>query len=232
MTPKKDLRRCSACGKIYQHTPIIFDGKDLNESCTMCDECYEKSISLENDKMRKQAAIRVWVKSIGDEYRDTDMRHKNFPMQIYKLGKDFLRNRDLPFFGMISGSGLGKSRVSAMLAKLLIWNGEHVTWVSSFALQEAAQDRFDSALGADAKSSIANWRKCRNLVLDDLGNVKPSEVVASLLYSILEERSNYRRLTIWSANETPEQMLLGSVTETARARVISRLVGYSRIVNF
>jgi DNA replication protein DnaC len=118
-----------------------------------------------------------------------------------------------------------------MLAKKLIWMGQRVTWVNSSELQITAQTLFDKAKGNASREKISAWVSAKNLVIDDIGNLKATEAVVSALYSILEPRSNSHKLTIWTSNEQEDQMLLGdSISDIARSRVISRISGNSQII--
>lgn len=224
---------CSHCGITYDYTPAFLWGVDMLAHCTTCNDCSQKLEKKHEEEARIEAARQRWERSIPDEYRRTDIAHANFPKEIFQIGKEFLKDSSKPFLGLVSESGKGKSRVSAMLAKKLIWAGQHFTWVNSAALQAAAQNQFDGELSTTSKLSIAAWMRTQNLVLDDVGNLKASEAVVSTLYAILEERATMHRRTIWTSNETLDQMLPGDrITHEARSRVVSRLGGYSQILNF
>jgi DNA replication protein DnaC len=226
-------RTCSHCGDTYTHTPVMFGGIDMLAHCNTCDDCSHKLEKEYEEKARIEAAKERWRSAIPDEYRLTNPNHEDFPKGIFRIGEEFLKTHAKPFFGMVSESGKGKSRVSAMLAKKLIWAGEHVTWVNSAALQAAAQNQFDDERAGISKNSIDAWKRTRNLVLDDLGNLKASDAIVSTLYAIIEERTTMHRRTIWTSNETLEKMLQGDrLSHEARSRIISRIGGYSEIVTF
>ena len=78
---------------------------------------------------------------------------------------------------------------------------------------------------------LLSWRNTDNLIFDDIGALKSSDVISKALNGILEHRSVNRLPMVWTSNEQPEEMLRGKdLTVKERARNISRLKGHSEII--
>ena len=233
---KNELRICSACGVKYTHDPLCFDGLDLMAHVTACPSCSEEIERIESKTQKELAARERWESTVDPEYRKTSLDHPDFPRPIYHECLRWMR-RELPadenktFLGLTGLSGLCKTRVVAMIVKNLIWRGEHVTWVNSARFQWCCQTQFNDTHGREAQSLLGAFRQTRNLVFDDLGAIKSTEIVCENLYSLLEFRTANGLRMIWTSNESLSEILAGkSLTEKSRGRCISRLGGFSKII--
>jgi DNA replication protein DnaC len=104
-----------------------------------------------------------------------------------------------------------------------------VLWLNSSRFQWACQHQFDDASKAEANTWLRRYRAASWLVFDDIGSLKSSEIVADELYSLLEHRTSLEMPMIWTSNETIEEML-PKLSEKPRARILSRLDGFSNVV--
>ena len=113
----------------------------------------------------------------------------------------------------------------------MIWRGDFVTWVNSAKFQWCCQNQFNDHAGKEAASLLRIYQKTANLVFDDIGSLKATETVSDNLYALLEYRTANRLTTMWTSNESLKEMLVGKIlTEKQRARSMSRLGGFSNII--
>ena len=228
------IRTCSECSKPYQHDPCIINGTDMIAHFTQCDPCAASLHAAAERKDRENNARNRWESAIPQEYRKTRTDHPEYPQTLHEKAMTWLKSAHnearRPFLGLIGQSGRGKSRVASQVAKRLIWNGGHSQWCESFKFQWACQNQFNDTNGRDADALIRQWRETANLIFDDIGSLKSTEVVCDTLYALLEYRSSRSLPMIWTSNETPEEMLDKVHSEKSRARIISRLKGYSEII--
>ena len=102
---------------------------------------------------------------------------------------------------------------------------------NSSQFQWSAQHQFSDANGKAAASWLQTYRKAGVLVFDDIGSLKGTEAVSEALYALLEYRTTRELPILWSSNETISEMLPGKkITELARKRILSRLGGFSNII--
>lgn len=124
------------------------------------------------------------------------------------------------------GTGLGKTFLSACIARVVSENGFSVVYdtaASVFARFEDAKFRRDEDGGEDADRCM----RCDLLILDDLGTEMTTSFVQSALYQIVNGRLMEKRSTIISTNLAPEE--IGS--RYGRS-VLSRLEGEYEILPF
>lgn len=227
-------RTCADCGQEYMHEPMIVGGLDLLGRVKICQPCSDQAEQEDDRIKREEKARAAWEASVPVGYRKTEIDHPDFPKKLHEQCKLWLidrsENRKL-CLGLVGESGRGKSRVISQLAKRIIWRGEDLHWVNSAQFQWAAQHQFSDADGRAAAGWLRSYRKARVLVFDDIGSLKGTEAVSEALYSLLEYRTTREMPILWSSNETIGEMLPGSkITDLARKRVLSRLGGFSNII--
>jgi hypothetical protein len=239
-------KKCSRCGadmdaaEVTSEDPWVqrmLDAATAAGLADLCDDCGEAEGVRARASNRERVARDAWEDSVPKEYRGTIPSRPDFPGAIYATCKAWARGewssgsrepRRL-FLGITGPSGLCKTRIAALMAKRLIWDGMRVLWLNSSRFQWACQHQFDDASKAEANTWLRRYRAASWLVFDDIGSLKSSEIVADELYSLLEHRTSLEMPMIWTSNETIEEML-PKLSEKPRARILSRLDGFSNVV--
>ena len=156
---------------------------------------------------------------LGDTARNLMQKNLNF---CKKYAHEFQPGaRSLLFSG---ATGLGKTFLSACVARQVAENGHSVVYVTAgklFADFEAV--KFERA---DAES-LRDYRDCDLLIVDDLGTEMTTEFVKAALYEIVNSRLLERRSTLISTNLNENDL-------EARygGQIASRLLGGYRVVYF
>tara|TARA_R110000868_G_scaffold408311_1_gene691151 strand:+ start:815 stop:1510 length:696 start_codon:yes stop_codon:yes gene_type:complete len=226
-----ELRTCENCSIQYEHEPLMAFGSDIIAHINVCLVCSSVMEDQQNKKKREDDAKTKWETTVPDEYRNTKEDHSDFPNSVLGDCLKMIKSNENPFIGLIGRSGIGKTRVAAMIIKRLIWRGDFATWINSSTFQWACQNQFNDGNSKEAQSLLKSCRESKNLVFDDIGSLKSTETVSDNLYSVLEHRTTTGQRMIWTSNETLDEILAGKgLSEKARARSISRLGGYSNII--
>ncbi len=125
---------------------------------------------------------------------------------------------------MIGGTGLGKTHLSAAIAKVVIEKGYYVIY-------DSAQSIFDSyeavRFGKESKELIKKYENCDLLIIDDLGAECMTQYTVAVFSSLLNWRIVNSKPTIISTNLSPIQ-----IKKSYGERVYSRLLGESLIMKF
>ena len=232
MNQTSETRTCTDCGCRYTHTPLMMGDVDMIAHCSTCEPCSEKA-AAEEAKHEKQEKARIrWEQTVESEYRKTSTDHPDFPKAIYGKCLAWMRDPDrMPFLGLIGKSGHGKTRVISQIVKHMIWRGDYVTWINSAKFQWCCQNQFNDQSKDEAQRTLRMATKTAILVFDDIGSLKATEAVSDALYGLLEHRTANGLTTLWTSNETLDEILIGKhITEKARSRSTSRLGGYSDII--
>jgi hypothetical protein len=193
---------------------------------------------------------------IPPRYQQTDPKHPTFNGDLWRKVKAWRPSEEVPFLGMIGESGACKTRIGFMLwreiiAELVRPYGEpdrRRIYVPSFEAVTSAT--FARIVGSQFQSTPTkrNWwsdsnsdprheareeldlfRKCEVLFLDDLGKAKNTPSVAAELFAIIDHRHAHNLTTIWTANSTPEEIVIG-MSEDMAGPLAGRLIECSTIV--
>ena len=103
------------------------------------------------------------------------------------------------------GTGLGKTFLSACVARVVSARGFSVVYETTVAALSAYEDQKFRG-GAEAEEKIRRLLDCDLLILDDLGTEMVTEFTKSALYTLVNARLLSGRKTIISTNLTEEEM--------------------------
>lgn len=156
---------------------------------------------------------------LGDTARNLMQKNLNF---CKKYAYEFQPGaRSLLFSG---ATGLGKTFLSACVARQVAENGHSVVYVTAgklFAAYEAV--KFERA----EADSLRDYRDCDLLIVDDLGTEMTTEFVKAALYELVNTRLLEHRSTLISTNLNENDL-------EARygGQIASRLLGSYRVIYF
>lgn len=131
---------------------------------------------------------------------------ENFDRIVENSGKNSCNG--LFVFGPV---GVGKTHLSAAVAKQLIRQEKFINMVSMLRLLEELKASFNEHSTAITKPvgriMFANAMKAKLLILDDLGKEKPTAWGLSKLYELINYRYENLLPTIITSNHAPEELL-------------------------
>ena len=108
------------------------------------------------------------------------------------------------------GTGLGKTYLSACIARVVADKGYSVCYDSAASALEAFEVQKFARDPETAEAAAARVRRmldCDLLILDDLGTEMITSVTVSALYTLINSRLNAGKKTIISTNCTDEELL-------------------------
>ena len=105
----------------------------------------------------------------------------------------------------VGGTGLGKTFLSACIAKTVTDRGYSVVYETAgrlFAKLERAKFSGDE----EARKEVEKYDKCDLLIIDDLGTEMPGQFVTAALYSLVNERLLENKPMVISTNLNVDEM--------------------------
>ncbi len=106
---------------------------------------------------------------------------------------------------VIGGTGLGKTFLSACIARTVADRGYSVVYeTASHLFGKLEQNRFSPS--EESRREAAKFDSCDLLILDDLGTEMPGQFVTAALYSLLNDRLLAGKPMVVSTNLTVEEM--------------------------
>jgi len=125
--------------------------------------------------------------------------------------RDFAENFDKasPSLLFRGGTGLGKTLLSACVARVVSKKGHSVVYETATAAFEAFEARKfsrDAAVLDAAEQAVQKILHCELLILDDLGTEMTTNFTQSALYTIINTRLSENRKTIISTNLSKSEL--------------------------
>lgn len=130
----------------------------------------------------------------------------------------------------MGGPGLGKTYLSACIARVVAERGCSVAYESAAAALSAFEtQRFsrDGEESAAAASRVREYLGCDLMILDDLGTEMVTSFSVSALYQLINTRLNSARPTIISTNCTMDEL-----ERKYGPQIMSRLEGEYLLLTF
>ena len=206
-----DIFSCPACrdtgyvgGKMCSCLKAMYNAEVTRELGTLLknsDECFEKfDLSLYGDARESMEIVYNTCREYANSFSD--------------------RSMNLMFQG---GTGLGKTFLSACIARVVAGNGHSVCYdTASSALEAFETKKFsrDAQTTENAAVKVERMLDCELMILDDLGTEMPTPMSVSALYTLINTRLVNGRKTVISTNLTDAEL-----SKRYNPQICSRLEG-------
>lgn len=206
-----DIFSCPACrdtgyvgGKMCSCLKAMYNAEVTRELGTLLknsDECFEKfDLSLYGDVRESMEIVYNTCREYANSFSD--------------------RSMNLMFQG---GTGLGKTFLSACIARVVAGNGHSVCYdTASSALEAFETKKFsrDAQTAENAAVKVERMLDCELMILDDLGTEMPTPMSVSALYTLINTRLVNGRKTVISTNLTDAEL-----SKRYNPQICSRLEG-------
>ena len=191
MTYLDDIFSCPVCrdtgyvgGKMCSCLKALYNAELTRELSSLLknnDECFERfDLSLYGD-------ARESMEIVFDTCREYALSFSE-------------RSMNLLFQG---GTGLGKTFLSACIARVVAENGHSVCYDTASAALEAFETKKfarDAEVAEKAATRVERMLDCELMILDDLGTEMPTPMAVSALYTLINTRLVSGKKTIISTN--------------------------------
>jgi DNA replication protein DnaC len=142
---------------------------------------------------------------------------------VFEQCREYARKfgKNSPNLFLRGGTGLGKTFLSACIAKVVSEKGYSVVYdtaVNIFAAFEA--EKFGLGDVAEAREKTHRYLNCDLLIMDDLGTEMLTSMVSSALYTLINTRLVSGRKTVINSNLSPEEL-----DKRYPPQIVSRLEG-------
>ena len=126
----------------------------------------------------------------------------------------------------VGGTGLGKTFLSACIARAVADRGYSVVYESAGHLfGKLEQAKFSPS--EEARRETARFTDCDLLILDDLGTEMPGQFVTASLYGLLNDRILYNKPMVISTNLNVDE-----IARRYSPQIASRLAGEYHVLHF
>lgn len=227
--PEDELTERFACS-ICRDTGFV-DGKPC--------ACYRKKLTEKAYEQSNLSALLTHQSfdtfdlSLYSDEVDPDygMSPKAYMKKIVELCREFVKNFDdstenLLFWG---DPGLGKTFLSTCIAKELIGTNHSVIYETAYKtfsmLEELKFKKSDNE--EKLKFKVDKLYSCDLLILDDLGSEFATQYTTASLFDIINSRLISGKKTVINTN-----LSITELTKKYGERVVSRLYGHYRVLNF
>lgn len=152
---------------------------------------------------------------------------------VYEVCLNYAQKFEKFYFNnllLTGGTGLGKTFLSACIARVVAENGHSVVYDSAggiFARFEARKFSRDLEDTRDARDETRRYLNCDLLIMDDLGSEMTTPFVQSALYQLINERLVAGRRTVISTS-----LSLEDIRRRYTPQIASRLEGEYMALHF
>lgn len=211
-------------------------GYVLGKPCSCLKALYQAEAVKELSQMLNinGQSFETFDLSLYDEVYDPSWRDSPRAMMSYAFNicRDYAANFKPSSVNLLfrGGTGLGKTFLSASIAKVVSEKGFSVVYDTAVSVMEAFElQKFDrSGEGAEEISSrVRRYMDCDLLILDDLGTEMTTSFTQSALYTLVNGRLINGGKTIISTNLSEDEM-----RKRYSSQILSRLEGEYLPVSF
>ena len=153
--------------------------------------------------------------------------------KVFQICRDYAQNFGRYYFNNLflsGGTGLGKTFLSACIARTVSENGFSVVYDTAgsiFAQFETEKFSRDGEDAREARDGTRRYLGCDLLILDDLGSEMATPFIQAALYRLVNSRLTADRRTVISSNLT-----MDDVRRRYTPQIASRLEGEYRVLPF
>jgi len=195
--------------------PICKDtGLDGGQPCRCLKKLYNRELTKELSSLLRHGdeSFERFDLSLYDDQPLEGGSPRDAMSRIFKSCRKFADSfpdvsANLLFQG---GTGLGKTYLSACIARVVADKGYSVCYDSAAAALEAFETQKFARDPESAEAASARVRRmldCDLMILDDLGTEMITSVTVSALYTLINSRLNAGKKTIISTNCSDEELL-------------------------
>ena len=227
---------CTECGAIFVWARTEVLGRVFGRP-SVCPACRATAATADSARLSAQlkaARAADWKTICPAEFRNTDAARVPWQKgwcaatrwQTHVEGK---RNpRGLALIHPQTGAGKTRSAYEAVRRAHLAGLGCYSISASRFAW--AATSQFgDGDRALKARNILESARSASVLLLDDIGKERMTERPEAELFSVLDDRTNRQKPTIWTANHSPKE-LLATFSAERGPYIVRRLEEFAEVV--
>lgn len=190
---------CITCSKPFDYEPIILYGREIFAPlcCQSCLGEHQRTQARIEQQQRADNVTRGWERICPPIYRDTDTNRLTPVMRKY--AETWTSENGLAFVG---STGKCKTRVCYMILARYHLDGRNVFGITAAKLAELVQNKFapDNEIRGASIEKLRLIEKASLLLLDDVGQEKITDRTGSEFFSLIEQRTSWKRPTLWTSN--------------------------------
>jgi hypothetical protein len=192
---------CLTCSKPFEYQPTILYGREYFTPL-YCQNCIGEHQHTQAQIAQQQEAddwTRGWERICPAIYRDTDVNRLTPTMRRYAETWTSENGRGLAFVG---STGKCKTRVCYMILARYRLNGHSVFGITAAKLAELVQNKFsiDNEIRGESIEKLRLIERIPLLLVDDVGQEKITDRTGSEFFSLIEQRTSWKRPILWTSN--------------------------------
>lgn len=202
------MKKCNRCNteQDYVKTKII-SLKTYTNICKECwkditEKCYLRKLLI-NKRLSARMNIETYLEYSGIPTRYKLSEFKNYIDKNDNIKKfSGLRTTKEPVLIWSDKSGNGKTHLAVSLLKVIAWRGLSAKYITASMLMIVLRGSFNDQNSTES-DIINNLVRVGVLVIDDIGVEKNTDYCMQCWYTVINDRYNECRPTIFTSNYSP-----------------------------
>lgn len=217
--------KCEKCGKTFIQKYIPYIKEWIGKCQCVIDE--EKAAEERRKELKRQSRIDDNIRNSGIPKLYRDSRLDNFEVRqgtekALKASKAYVeRFAELADGGkgiiFTGNTGSGKTRLAAAIGNALLDSGYTVKFISFVSLIDKINNADD--YGKTEADTIAELTQCKLLIIDDICVTTVNDRWKRVLYSVVDNRINDIKPTIFTSNITNIEEIKTKLNEQIYDRI-------------
>jgi DNA replication protein len=192
---------CTTCTKPIDYEPKFVFGREYfaPTHCESCTAEHQRTQARIAHQERVADLTREWERICPLIYRDTDVNRLSPTMRKFAETWTSENGRGLAFVGP---TGRCKTRVCYMILARYHFDGQRVFGITGAKLAELVQNKFspDNEIRGASIEKLRLIEKIPVLLLDDVGQERITDRTGSEFFSLIEQRTAWKRPSLWTSN--------------------------------
>jgi chromosomal replication initiation ATPase DnaA len=202
---------CTTCHTPFPSSALVIAGRELFRQRT-CGACLEQETLSATRRRAAEAQHRreaEWLGICPATYRDTHPSDARLNPQAIALASAWNAASGSRGFGLIGGTGAGKTRCAFLALRRAFEAGRRVFAISHARLARTAIEAYSGSEKerVRAKSLLRRLTETDVLLLDDLGKPPSTERADAELEELIEARTSEGRPILWTANSSGQWLI-------------------------
>lgn len=195
---------CPQCSAAFSYEPVVLYGREVFApvECPSCVAARHLAAEKAERDQELQRRIDRWNAICPSIFHDTEL--DRLPVEIRSLA-DTWTSADGRGLGFVGLTGKCKTRAAYVILRRYHFDGHRVKPMNATRFGQLVLEKFsdDHQTRGNAIHELQELKTAKLILLDDIAKERLTERVASELFGLINDRTEWKRPILWTSNIDP-----------------------------